>query len=77
MMIKPAILVRMDNFEEKKVPIQVAEAPRRMNTILNPPIKKRAFSKKLLSFLANCPEFGGLGILAVYRNCANVPVTCQ
>jgi hypothetical protein len=47
MIIKPATFVRMDIFEEKKVPIQVAEAPKRIKTMENPPIKKRAFNKTI------------------------------
>jgi len=56
MIIKPAILVRMDIFEEKKVPIQVAEAPKRIKTIENPPIKKIAFNKTMRLSLPTKPS---------------------
>jgi hypothetical protein len=46
----------MDIFEEKKVPIQVAEAPRRIKTIENPPIKKIAFNKTMRLSLPTKPS---------------------
>ena len=45
--ISPAILDRMDIFDEIKMPSQVADAPKRINTIENPIIKNIALIKMM------------------------------
>jgi hypothetical protein len=54
MITSPANFVRIDIFDEIKVPIQVADAPSKINTMENPMMKKIELKRIIrFSFLRN------------------------